>query len=310
MLLSTLRIATRKSPLALWQANFIGQQLQQRHPQLTIQIIPLVTQGDQILDRSLTKVGGKGLFVKELEKALLNQQADIAVHSMKDVPATFPAGLCLPVICQRAEACDALVCPHSIDFIQLPIGSKVGTSSLRRQSQLKHLRADLNILPLRGNVNTRLQKLDRGDFDAIVLAAAGLQRLNFTDRIQHLFTIDQLLPAPGQGALGIECRQTDQHIRQLIAPLHDPLTALCLHCERTVSSALGGSCQVPLAVHAQFIDQQISICARVAHPSGKPLLESQIRGACDQADPLAQQVITDLKAQGALALIQQVLAQS
>jgi hydroxymethylbilane synthase len=310
MSLTTLRIATRKSPLALWQAHFIQQQLQRRHRQLVVQIVPLVTQGDSIVDRQLSKIGGKGLFVKELEKALLNHEADIAVHSMKDVPAEFPTGLCLPVICQRAWHRDAFVSPTIDSFAELPINARVGTSSLRRQSQLMQLRPDLTIVPLRGNVNTRLQKLDSGAFDAIVLAAAGLRRLNMAERIRHEFPVEQLLPAPGQGALGIECRQDDPAVHELIASLSDETTTICLQAERSVSRALGGSCQVPLAVYAELAEHRLILRARIVHPSGQPLLASEATGDVSQAQRLAQQVIAELRAQGAQDLITQVLAQS
>ncbi|MFZ0788700.1 MAG: hydroxymethylbilane synthase, partial [Chromatiaceae bacterium] len=246
----TLRIATRKSPLALWQAEHAAAALTAAHPGLVVEIVGMTTKGDRILDAPLAKVGGKGLFVKELEQGMLTGEADIAVHSMKDVPVDFPDGLHLAVILEREDPLDALVSNRFESLAALPAGARVGTSSLRRQCQLAARRPDLRIEPLRGNVNTRLAKLDGGDYDAIILAAAGLIRLGFESRIRARISPQDSLPAIGQGAIGIECRTEDPRVNTLISPLHHGDTALRVRAERAMNARLHGGCQVPIAGHA------------------------------------------------------------
>lgn len=271
----TLRIATRQSPLAMWQALYVKEQLQLAHPDLVVELIPMVTKGDIILDTPLAKVGGKGLFVKELELALLENRADIAVHSMKDVPIEFPQGLGLVTICEREDARDAFV-SHQYDTLeQLPAGSIVGTSSLRRQCQLKALRPDLVIRDLRGNVGTRLAKLDNGDYDAIILAVAGLKRLNLSTRIRTPLSPEQSLPAVGQGAVGIECRLDDTHTRQLLAALNHYRTEICVTAERAMNTHLEGGCQVPIGSYAIWQDDKIWLRALVGSPDGKIILRGE-----------------------------------
>ena len=260
MLEKTLKIATRQSPLALWQANYVKDRLQQQYPDLTVELVPMVTKGDVILDSPLAKIGGKGLFVKELENALLNKEADIAVHSMKDVPMQFPEGLGLAVICQREDPRDAFVSHSYRTFTELPQGAVVGTSSLRRQCQLKALRPDLDIRSLRGNVGTRLSKLDNGDYDAIILASAGLIRLGLADRIASFIDIEQSLPAAGQGAVGIECRTDDVQVQALLAPLADAETTYCVRAERAMNNHLQGGCQVPIGGYASHYSRRRQKC--------------------------------------------------
>ena len=257
MLDKVLRIATRQSPLALWQAHYVKERLMACHPGLTVTLVPMVTRGDIILDTPLAKVGGKGLFVKELELALLEDRADIAVHSMKDVPVEFPQGLGLVTICEREDPRDAFVSNTYASLDDLPRGSIVGTSSLRRQAQLLTRRPDLQIRFLRGNVNTRLAKLDAGEYDAIILAAAGLIRLGFEQRITSPISIEDSLPAGGQGAVGIECRSADPEIHALLTPLHHADTAVRVTAERALNKHLNGGCQVPIACYAVLEGEQI-----------------------------------------------------
>lgn len=304
---SIFRIATRSSPLALWQTEYVKKQLLLYHPTLHIEFLPLVTQGDKFLG-PLNKTGGKGLFVKELEEALLSGQADIAVHSMKDVPIELPPELELAVICQRGDPRDAFVSPHYHHFMELPHGARVGTSSLRRQCQLAALRPDLAISSLRGNVNTRLAKLAQGEFDAIILAAAGLQRLNMEHHIQHYFTVEEMLPSAGQGALGIECKKNDLATLALIKPLSDNNTTIAVTNERIINRILGGNCQVPIGAHAHFVNEHnITINGIVGCPQTKRLLKSQQTGAISDASMLAKQVAEDLLAQGADKIMQNLM---
>ncbi len=299
----TLRIATRKSALALWQAEFVKSELLQHHPKLQVELVPLSSRGDEILNVPLTKVGGKGLFVKELEHALLNDQADIAVHSMKDVPMEFPPGLGLPVICEREDPRDAFVSNQFESFQQLAQGAVVGTSSLRRQSQLLAARPDLKIEFLRGNVNTRLAKLDAGEYDAIILAAAGLMRLEMEDRIREKLETDLCLPAGGQGAVGIECRTEDADIIELILPLQDQATTDRVNCERALVKHLQGGCQVPIAAYAELLssadDGELFFKARVADTQGKNVIEKSGRAPRQQAENLGLDVAKKLLAAGA-----------
>lgn len=302
----TIKIATRKSPLAMWQAHYVSDALARLHPGLTIELVRMSTQGDKILDVPLAKVGGKGLFVKELEQGLLSGAADIAVHSMKDVPVEFPKGLHLPVICQRDDPHDAFVSNDYSSLDSLPKGSSVGTSSLRRECQLRTLRPDLNIMPLRGNVNTRLAKLDAGDYDAIILASAGLKRLGFTDRIRSALSPEQSLPAIGQGAVGIETRSDDQEINALIAPLSCPETSIVLAAERALNKRLAGGCQVPIAGYGLLNNDSIWLRGLVGRPDGSLMLRADITGKKDQAEQLGIQLAEDLLLQGADKILAEV----
>lgn len=294
------RIATRKSPLALWQAHHVKGALEVLHPGVRIDILGFTTQGDKLLDASLAKVGGKGLFVKELEAALLEDRADIAVHSMKDVPVDFPAGLELAVICAREDPCDAFVSNGDHRLADLPAGSCVGTSSLRRQCQLRSNFPHLRIVELRGNVNTRLARLDQGEYDGIILATAGLMRLGMATRIREKLPIALSLPAGGQGALGIECRASDDRVRQLIAPLHHIPSALCVSAERAVNRRLQGGCEVPVASYAELdMDNKMHLRALVGSPDGQRILREDIRGPGDAAESLGQVLAERLLGRGA-----------
>ncbi|MFZ7277207.1 hydroxymethylbilane synthase [Avibacterium endocarditidis] len=299
-----LKIATRRSPLALWQANYIKDRLTQLYPQLTVELVPMVTKGDVILDTPLAKIGGKGLFVKELENALLNGEADIAVHSMKDVPMQFPAGLGLSVICKREDPRDAFVSNSYRTLDELPEGAVVGTSSLRRQCQLKALRPDLNIQSLRGNVGTRLSKLDNGDYDAIILASAGLIRLGMADRIASFIDTETSLPAAGQGAVGIECRTDDLETQQLLAPLADAETTACVLAERAMNNHLQGGCQVPIAGYAVIRDNQLYLKALVGKTDGSLIIRAENQSAVENSQELGVQVAETLLKQGADEILQ------
>lgn len=302
--MTTLKIATRKSPLALWQAEYIRARLQELHPGLTVELVTFVTQGDKILDTPLAKIGGKGLFVKELEAALLDGRADLAVHSMKDVPMHLPDGLSLAVTCEREDPCDAFVSNHFQEFTDLPPGAKVGTSSLRRKSQLLQARPDLQIIDLRGNVGTRLSKLDAGEYDAIILASAGLKRLGLGERIRHVLSPELSLPAVGQGALGLECRTHDQAVLDLIMPLQHRETSLCVRAERAFNAYLEGGCQVPIAGYATLENNQIQLEGRVGSVDGRTLLVARVAGAPEQAEQLGIQLAQALLVQGAGELLQ------
>ncbi|QTO01642.1 hydroxymethylbilane synthase [Aggregatibacter sp. 2125159857] len=306
MLEKTLKIATRQSPLALWQANYVKDRLQQLYPDLTIELVPMVTKGDVILDSPLAKIGGKGLFVKELENALLNKEADIAVHSMKDVPMQFPEGLGLAVICQREDPRDAFVSHSYRTFAELPQGAVVGTSSLRRQCQLKALRPDLDILSLRGNVGTRLSKLDNGDYDAIILASAGLIRLGLADRIASFIDVEQSLPAAGQGAVGIECRTDDIQVQALLAPLADAETTYCVRAERAMNNHLQGGCQVPIGGYAVLQQGQLYLRALVGDIDGSRIIRAEGKSAVENAEVLGVQIAEQLLAQGADKILQAI----
>jgi hydroxymethylbilane synthase len=299
----TLRIATRQSPLALWQAEHVAAALGRAHPGLVVEIVGMTTRGDRILDAPLAKVGGKGLFVKELEQGMLEGTADIAVHSMKDVPVDFPPGLHLPVILEREDSRDAFVSQRFAGLADLPLGACVGTSSLRRQCQLLARRPDLRIEPLRGNVNTRLAKLDAGDFDAIILAAAGLKRLGFSGRIRCVLEPQESLPAIGQGAIGIECRSDDPDVHALIAPLHHPDTADRVLAERAMNQRLQGGCQVPIAGHATLSGGQLHLRGLVGDPQGKLTLFAAASASRADAQGLGARVADDLLAQGAAAIL-------
>lgn len=307
----TLTIATRQSPLALWQANFIKDQLTSLYPDLTIELLTMVTRGDKILDTPLAKIGGKGLFVKELEQSLLQKEADIAVHSLKDVPMVLPQGLVLGAYCKRHAPTDAFVCNHYRHLDELPHGATLGTSSLRRECQLRQYRPDLIIKSLRGNVGTRLAKLDNGEYDAIVLATSGLQRLGLDERICHELDHHISLPAVGQGALAIECRADDNEVLSLLAPLNDAHTHLCVLAERAMNTALEGGCQVPIAGFATLDGQTLTLEGRVGTPDGSTLLVAKHHitlGNDSKTDAinLGKTIAQSLLAQGADSILQAV----
>lgn len=302
----TLRIATRKSPLALWQANFVKDRLEALYPDLRVELVPMSTQGDKILDTPLAKVGGKGLFVKELETAMLEGRADIAVHSMKDVPVEFPKGLGLHTICEREDPRDAFVSNRFKQIDELPQGAVVGTSSLRRQCQLRAARPDLVIRDLRGNVNTRLAKLDAGEYDAIILAAAGLKRLEMAHRITAFIEPEQSLPANGQGAVGIECRLDDVELHALLAPLEHTETRIRVLTERAMNRALQGGCQVPIGAYALVQGDEIWLRGLVGSPDGTQVIRDEIRGPLTDGEALGHTLAQRLLADGADGILAEV----
>ena len=297
--MNSITIATRESPLALWQAHFVEAELKRHYPGIEVKLLGMTSRGDQLLDKPLYKVGGKGLFVKELERALLDERADIAVHSMKDVPMELPPGLTLGVICEREDPRDALVGVTSFD--DLPEGARLGTSSLRRSCQVMQRRPDLQIGFLRGNVNTRLAKLDAGEFDAIILACAGLKRLGFDDRIGAAIDEDFLLPAGGQGAVGIEYREADSRVAELLAPLAHEETSRRVIAERTVVRRLDGGCDVPIASFAVAEGDSLWLRARVGSPDGKTVIVSEARGS--EPEALGLEVADALIAKGAAEIL-------
>ncbi|ELJ8548761.1 hydroxymethylbilane synthase [Vibrio cholerae] len=301
-----IRIATRQSPLALWQANYVKDALMAAHPGLQVELVTMVTRGDVILDTPLAKVGGKGLFVKELEIAMLEGRADLAVHSMKDVPVDFPDGLGLVTICEREDPRDAFVSNTYAKIEDLPSGAIVGTCSLRRQCQLKAARPDLVIKELRGNVGTRLSKLDAGEYDAIILAAAGLKRLELESRIRSFIEPEQSLPAVGQGAVGIECRVDDQRVRALLAPLNHADTADRVRCERAMNLTLQGGCQVPIGSYALLEGDNIWLRALVGEPDGSQIVRGEIRGPRIQAEQLGITLAEQLLSQGAKEILERL----
>ncbi|MEH6387204.1 MULTISPECIES: hydroxymethylbilane synthase [Pseudomonas] len=301
-----LRIATRKSALALWQAEYVKARLEAIHPGLSVSLVPMVSRGDKLLDSPLAKIGGKGLFVKELEAALTANEADLAVHSMKDVPMQFPEGLGLYVICEREDPRDAFVSNNHESVDSLPHGSIVGTSSLRRQAQIMARRPDLKVNFLRGNVNTRLAKLDAGDYDAIILAAAGLMRLGFHDRIRYAMPPEESLPAGGQGAVGIECRTDDAELHALLAPLNDEDSALRVRAERALNHRLNGGCQVPIACYAERQNGEIWLRGMVGDPDGTQMLTAEARGPEATPEELGIAVAEDLLSQGAQTILDAV----
>lgn len=308
--MTTLRIATRESQLALWQAEFIKAELEAHHPGLQVELLGMKTKGDIILDVPLAKVGGKGLFVKELEQAMLDDRADIAVHSMKDVPMEFPEGLGLAIICEREDPTDAFVSNHYDCLEDLPQGARVGTSSLRRQVQVQAARPDLEIISLRGNVNTRLAKLDNGDYDAIILASAGLMRLDMHDRIRSRLSIEMSLPAGGQGAVGVECRTDDARTRALLAPLHHTDTADRVIAERALNRRLEGGCQVPIACYATLEGENLYLRGLVGNLTGEKVLRAEITGPRTDAEKLGIQVAEMLLDQGAGEILAEVYGQN
>lgn len=300
---STLRIATRKSPLALWQAEHVKTRLMQAHEGLDVELVTFTTKGDKILDTPLAKIGGKGLFVKELEVALLDGRADIAAHSIKDVPMEFPEGLFLATILEREEPCDAFV-SNKIDSVQkLPIGATVGTCSLRRKSQLLSKRPDLKIKDLRGNVNSRLEKLDNGDYDAIILACAGLVRLDMADRIKQRISSSWILPAVGQGAVGLEAREGDEETLNLISVLQHEDTADRVTAERALNKRLEGGCQVPIASYAMLDGDTLHLQALVGEPDGSLIIQGDVSGHRSEAEALGEKLADDLLSRGAKEIL-------
>ena len=306
MTTKTIRIATRHSPLAMWQANFVKAELEKFHPGLVVELLPIKTQGDIILDTPLAKIGGKGLFVKELEVAMLDGRADLAVHSMKDVPVDFPEGLGLTIICEREDPRDAFVSNHFSNLDQLPLGSVVGTCSLRRQCQLLELRPDLIVKELRGNVNTRLRKLDEGQYDAIILAAAGLLRLKMEDRIANYIEPEVSLPAVGQGAVGIECRLDDQQTIELLKPLEHAKTRQRVTAERAMNLALQGGCQVPIGSYSIFKGNQLFLRGLVGSVDGKKIIRKEITGNPEDAEQMGLSLAKQLLDCGAKEILADV----
>ncbi len=304
--MKTVRIGTRKSLLALWQAEHVRARLLALRPDLEIELVKMTTQGDRILDTPLAKVGGKGLFVKELEQGLLDRRIDLAVHSLKDVTVTLPAGLHIPVICEREDPRDAFVSPHYSALSALPAGARIGTSSLRRQCQLRAAYPQLQVLDLRGNVNSRLAKLDAGEFDAVILAAAGLKRLGFADRIRACLDPSVSLPAVGQGAVCIECRRDDQKINELISALNHAPTTVRVRAERAMNAHLEGGCQVPIGAYAELDGEMLHLRGLVGAPDGSHIVRGEIRGPGKQAEDLGIALAQDLLGRGARAILDRV----
>ena len=302
----TIRIATRKSPLALWQAEEVSRQLKLLYPDLKIELIKILSKGDKFLDAPLAKVGGKGLFVKELEQSMLDGESDIAVHSMKDVPMVFPEGLHLPVIMEREDPTDAFVSNNYNSLEDLPENARIGSSSLRRQLQIKEVMPKVQMLNLRGNVNSRLQKLDNGDYDAIILATAGLLRLEFDERIKVRITPEQSLPSVGQGAVGIECRIGDEKIESLIAPLNHVDTHIRLSAERAMNNHLNGGCQVPIAGFSVLEKNEIYLRGLVGRPDGSEVVRGEIRGPSQNAEALGRQLAEQLLNDGADVILREM----
>ncbi|PCJ43693.1 MAG: hydroxymethylbilane synthase [SAR86 cluster bacterium] len=302
-----IRIATRQSPLALWQAEYVKAKLEHLHPGLKTELLPMTTRGDQIIDSPLSKIGGKGLFIKELELAILAGKADIAVHSMKDVPMEFPEGLGLAVICEREDYRDAFVSNNFSNFEALPQGAVVGTSSLRRQCQLRSVRPDIQIKDLRGNVNTRLRKLDEGEYDAIILAAAGLLRLGMKGRINEYLEPSVCLPAGGQGAVGIECKTDDDRVLNYLKVLNHRHSAICVSAERAMNAKLNGGCQVPIACLAELNGDSLSLCGIVGSVDGKEILRAELEGNAAASEELGVKVAELLLQQGAQRLLDDIV---
>jgi len=305
-----IRIATRKSALALWQANHVADRLSLFPEVESVELVPMSTRGDEILDRSLQKIGGKGLFIKELEVAMQRGEADIAVHSMKDVPAEMPEGFCLAAILERANDADALVSPDGRQFEDLPEGALIGSSSLRRQAQLRMMRPDLRIEPLRGNVNTRLAKLEAGEFDAIILAAAGLERLGLEQHISQQFTPEQMLPAAAQGVLGLECLSSNHELRTLLGRMNHAETVKTTLAERVVARDLGASCQSPVAAHAVMAGDTLKVTALVAMPDGSEFIRETVTGNPNDPEAVGSELAQKLVERGAHAMLEAAAAQN
>ncbi len=306
--METLRLGTRKSPLALWQAEHVRDRLQRLHPGLRVELVTMTTEGDRILDRSLAKVGGKGLFVKELEQGLLENRIDLAVHSMKDVTVHFPPGLHIAAICEREDPRDAFVSNRYARLAELPAGGCVGTSSLRRQCQLRAAFPQLSIETLRGNVNTRLARLDEGRFDAVILAVAGLKRLGFERRIRAALDPHESLPAVGQGAVGIECRSDDARTNTLLAPLEHTATRTCVEAERAMNAHLEGGCQVPIGGYAVLEGGALHLRGLVGDPDGSRVIRAEIRGPAKDAVALGYKLAEELLSLGAKIILDKVYA--
>lgn len=301
-----LRIVSRKSPLAMWQAEHVQGRLRAAHPRLEVSISGVTTTADRFLDRPLSALGGKGLFIKELEQELLDGNADLAVHSLKDVPVLLPDGLELPVILKREDVRDAFICNRFRGIDELPRGARVGTSSLRRRCQLLALRPDIEVCELRGNVGTRLARLDAGEFDAVVLAAAGVARLGLGGRVREFLAPERMLPAIGQGALGIECRAGDEAVLELVRVLHDAHTAQCVTAERAVNRTLFGGCHVPIAGLARISSAGLELEALVGTLDGRRVLRDRIRGVPDAAEQLGRELGTRLLGQGAAEILREI----
>jgi hydroxymethylbilane synthase len=299
----TLRIATRQSRLALWQAEHVAARLREAHPHVPVVLVPMTTTGDRILDRPLADVGGKGLFIKELELALAEGRADIAVHSMKDVPSELPPGMTLAAMLPRADPRDAFVSINHATFKALPQGARVGTSSLRRQCQLSHARPDLELITLRGNVDTRLRKLQEGQYDAIILAAAGLIRLGLANRITHYFDADQSVPAVGQGIIGIECRADDRTNIEMVRALNDSVSWQCIEAERAFALRLQGSCQSPIAGYARIEGAELNLLGVVGSPNGREVYRGALQGPVSDAQRIGTQLADRLLDAGARQLL-------
>jgi hydroxymethylbilane synthase len=302
-------IATRKSSLALWQANYVKARLLEAFPDLQIDLLAMLTTADKMSEIPLNKLGGKGLFVKELEKALLEHKADLAVHSVKDMPFELPAGLVLTATMKREDPRDVLVSTYD-SLAAMPAGATVGTSSLRRRAQVLAIRPDLTVKPLRGNVETRLAKLDAGEFEGIILAAAGLKRLNLIDRIKYYFPVDEIIPAVGQGALGIECREEDDELKEMLNFLNDKNTHYCIKAERSFNAKLGGSCQFPIAGHAILQNEGLTLTGVVGDLNGTQLLKTQSSSDYLKAEEIGLEAAENLLAQGAEEILQQALIES
>lgn len=305
--MKTIRIATRKSPLALWQAEHVKKCLLDVHPDLQVELVGMTTEGDRFLEAPLIEVGGKGLFIKELEQAILEQRADIAVHSMKDVTVDMPEGFVLPIIMERESTHDVLVSNKYKSIAEIPDGGVIGTSSLRRQSQIRALRPDIQIRDLRGNVGTRLGKLDDGQYDAIILAAAGVKRLGLADRIAQLIPHEEILPAIGQGAIGIECREGDTEAHALLAALNHEDTRVCVEAERSLSRRLYGGCQLPIAGQAVLDGDKLSLSGLVARVDGTEIVKSSLEGERSDGDKLGIELGERLLGNGADEILREIL---
>ncbi|MDE0310556.1 MAG: hydroxymethylbilane synthase [Acidiferrobacterales bacterium] len=296
-------VGTRGSDLALWQANHVAESLRNLHPEVRIEVVPVKTEGDRRLDVTLSQIGGKGLFIKELERSLHEEKVDIAVHSMKDVTVHLDPELCIDVILDRGNPYDALVSNRYGSIDQLPANATIGTCSVRRKSQLQGIRPDLQFLTLRGNVTTRLNRLDAGEFDAIILAVSGLKRLGLEYRVAQILDGTDHVPSPGQGALGIECRRSDIRIQELIAPLNHEYSSIAVQAERLTNRELGGSCVAPIGIHASADNERIRLSAFVGSVDGSTRIQSSIEGATDDAKAVAHTLAGDLDRQGAQEIL-------
>lgn len=305
--MNKLRIVTRESPLALWQAEYVGDWLQKLYPGLAVELVAIKTRGDRILDKPLSEAGGKGLFLKELEQQLLDRTADIAVHSMKDVTIELPPGLKLAAIMQRADPRDVLIANHYPTLAALPEGARVGTSSLRRQSQLRAIRPDLVVMDLRGNVNTRLRKLDDQDYDGIILAAAGISRLLLEHRIREFLPVDVMLPAVGQGAIGIETRADDADVRKIVQPMNDSQAVIQLTAERAFSKRLYGGCQLPVAAYAEVTGNELHLRGLVGRVDGREIISGELRGSKSNAEVIGLQLAEQLLEKGADRILRELI---